>query len=354
MTNFSRESILKQEEALAEIDDSIDDWIRKSEQAENRRTRVRQKLLEHVAAALTLRPSAVDYPHNLHEQQTPPESPEQDEVFCTNERRDIQSIKIYADAGVAALLAEIEREIGFREHDSKNANEASSSCQAYTVHPSLKISLHNTRYYSAAPETASTSTSTSGSPSTGSPSSSEATENKDPIQKELEAKNREIIDLKDRYLRSVADFRNLQDRTKRDIQSARDFAIQKFASDLIESVDNLDRALGTVPPSKLAPQNSDPDASPENNTYNKDLANLYDGLKMTETILMGTLKKHGLERFDPSEGEGETFNPNLHEATFQTKVEGKEDGKVFMTQQKGFLLNGRVLRAAKVGVVKNS
>ena len=74
---------------------------------------------------------------------------------------------------------------------------------------------------------------------------------------------------------------------------------------------------------------------------------------MTETILMQTLKKHGLERFDPSES-GEKFNPNMHEATFQTKVEGKEDGDVFMTQQKGFSLNGRVVRAAKVGVVKNS
>jgi len=74
---------------------------------------------------------------------------------------------------------------------------------------------------------------------------------------------------------------------------------------------------------------------------------------MTETILMQTLKKHGLERFDPSVEE-EKFNPNLHEATFQTLVEGKEDGSVFTTQQKGFVLNGRVLRAAKVGVVKNS
>ncbi len=63
---------------------------------------------------------------------------------------------------------------------------------------------------------------------------------------------------------------------------------------------------------------------------------------------MGTLKKHGMERFDPSEGEGEMFNPNLHEATFQTKVDGKEDGKVFMTQQKGFLLKGRVLRVSLV------
>lgn len=164
----------------------------------------------------------------------------------------------------------------------------------------------------------------------------------DPVKKDLESKNKEIIDLKDRYLRSVADFRNLQERTKRDVQSARDFAIARFAQDLIESVDNLDRALGTVPSEKLGQAES-----------NKELANLYDGLKMTETILMQTLKKHGLERFDPSEN-GEQFNPNLHEATFQTPVEGKDNGSVFMTQQKGFMLNGRVIRAAKVGVVKNN
>lgn len=62
---------------------------------------------------------------------------------------------------------------------------------------------------------------------------------------------------------------------------------------------------------------------------------------------MQTLKKHGLERFDPAEA-GDMFNPNLHEATFQTKVEGKEDGQVFMTQQKGFLLNGRVVRVCPI------
>lgn len=82
---------------------------------------------------------------------------------------------------------------------------------------------------------------------------------------------------------------------------------------------------------------------------NKELANLYDGLKMTETILMQTLKKHGLERFDPSEN-GEQFNPNLHEATFQTPVEGKDNGSVFMTQQKGFMLNGRVIRVSVPGL----
>jgi molecular chaperone GrpE len=71
---------------------------------------------------------------------------------------------------------------------------------------------------------------------------------------------------------------------------------------------------------------------------------------MTENILMSTLEKHGLERMNP---DGEKFNPNEHEATFMAPQPDKEDGSVFHVQQKGFKLNGRVLRAAKVGVVKN-
>jgi len=157
---------------------------------------------------------------------------------------------------------------------------------------------------------------------------------------ELEKKDKEIVELKDKYLRSVADFRNLQERTKREIQGAKDFAIQRFARDLVESVDNLDRALGTVPADKLKGDNSD-------------LIALHDGIKMTDTILINTLKKHGLERFDPSES-GEKFNPNVHEAVFQAPQPDKEDGICFHTQQKGFMLNGRVLRPAKVGVVKNA
>jgi molecular chaperone GrpE len=145
--------------------------------------------------------------------------------------------------------------------------------------------------------------------------------------------------MQDKYLRSVADFRNLQERTKREIQAAKDFAIQRFARDLVESVDNLDRALGTVPADKLKD--------------NADLSALHDGIKMTDGILINTLKKHGLERFDPSES-GEKFDPNVHEAVFQAPQPDKEDGICFHTQQKGFKLNGRVLRPAKVGVVKNA
>lgn len=143
-------------------------------------------------------------------------------------------------------------------------------------------------------------------------------------------------------MRSVADFRNLQDRTQREMKAARDFAIQKFAKDLVDSVDNLDRALSTVSEEKLNATEKSDDL--------QELSNLHAGLKMTEGILMSTLKKHGLERLDP---QGEKFNPNEHEATFMTPMPDKEDNTVFLTQQKGFKLNGRVLRAAKVGVVKN-
>ncbi|KAK0513847.1 hypothetical protein JMJ35_003569 [Cladonia borealis] len=235
----------------------------------------------------------------------------------------------------------------------RQSRVASSSIRAQYKAPITRSHFPPVRIYQPLGATArrwqSTTTDSNGdanSAASTNGASSEAAKEEDPIKKELEAKNKEIIDIKDKYLRSVADFRNLQDRTKRDIDNARSFAITRFASDLIESVDNLDRALATAQATQLAESGSGTDA-------NNDLENLLEGLKMTERILMQTLKKHGLERFDPSE-KGERFDPNLHEATFQTRVEGKEDGSVFMTQQKGFLLNGRVIRAAKVGVVKNS
>lgn len=163
------------------------------------------------------------------------------------------------------------------------------------------------------------------------------------LKKDLEAKDAEARDWKDKCLRTVADFRNLQDRTAREVKSARDFAIQKFAKDLVDSVDNLDRALSTVPADKLKAEIKGEDL--------QELANLYEGLKMTENILIQTLAKHGLERLEP---DGIKFNPNEHEATFMAPQPGKEDNTVFFVQQKGFKLNGRVLRAAKVGVVKNA
>lgn len=136
------------------------------------------------------------------------------------------------------------------------------------------------------------------------------------------------------------------------MQAARDFALQKFAQDLISSIDTFEHALSSVPASRPAPQNATAsDAPPSAEAL--DLQSLHKGLQLTETMLLETLKRHGLERFDPA-ANGDMFDPNVHEAVFSAPVPGREDGSVFVTQQKGFMLNGRVIRAAKVGVVKNS
>ena len=201
--------------------------------------------------------------------------------------------------------------------------------------------------------------------------SSEQSSDVQALKTDLEAKNKEIADLKvlsptlvclclianfndsiqDKYLRAVADYRNLSDRTKRDIQTARDFALQKFATDLISSLDTFEHALSSVPAERLAAASSAAAASAE--TAQADLQSLHKGLQLTEAALLDTLKRHGLVRFDPAAA-GDKFDPNLHEAVFQAPMAGKEDGTVFITQQKGFMLNGRVIRAPKVGVVKNS
>ena len=108
---FSKERLLKQEEALIELDKSIDDWVVKLEVAENRRLRVRQKLLEHIAAALTLDNSA--YSPNNTNCSTPPVSPTKIEspMPLRVDRKEVESIKVYADNQVLNLFSDIEKAV---------------------------------------------------------------------------------------------------------------------------------------------------------------------------------------------------------------------------------------------------
>jgi len=193
------------------------------------------------------------------------------------------------------------------------------------------------------PDTTNPAESQNAEPASEAPSST--TESK--ANNELEAKNKEIAKLKDNYLRIVADYRNLQDRTAREIKTNRDYALQGFVKDLMMSIDNIDHALLSVPAEKLEAPG---DATVEQ--IHKDLVTLHKGFQLTERVLMDTLKKHGVTRYDPAT-ENEKFDPMLHDAVFHAPQEGKANDTVFHTQQKGIMLNGRVLRAAQVGVVKN-
>lgn len=115
---------MKQEEVLAELDLSIDDWLLKLEHAESRRFLIRQKLLEHVAAVLTIKTTtAVENGRQQQQQQrtianveeTPPTTPEQTENDYSQEPCDIESIRVCTDTGVAALLSALEDEISRME-----------------------------------------------------------------------------------------------------------------------------------------------------------------------------------------------------------------------------------------------
>lgn len=155
------------------------------------------------------------------------------------------------------------------------------------------------------------------------------------IKSKLEQKDKELADMKNHYARAIADFRNLQQTTKQEIQKAKDFALQKFAKDLLESADNFSLALGSIKSDSIK--------------ENPELDNLIKGVTMTQNIFEKTLNKHGINKIDPI---GEPFDPNQHEAVFEIAHPEKEAGTVFHVQQTGYTLNSRVLRPAKVGLVK--
>ncbi|CAH6720856.1 grpE protein homolog, mitochondrial [[Candida] jaroonii] len=161
----------------------------------------------------------------------------------------------------------------------------------------------------------------------------------DPVITDLKAKlsqkDKQLADFKNHYAKAIADFRNLQDSTKKEIQKAKDFALQKFAKDLIVSLDNFQLALQSVKEDTLK--------------TNEEVKNLYDGVEMTRSVFERTLTNHGIEKIDPV---GEPFDPNTHEAAFEIPQPDKEPGTVFHVQQPGYTLNSRVLRPAKVGIVK--
>ncbi|KAI7869053.1 GrpE-domain-containing protein [Spinellus fusiger] len=167
----------------------------------------------------------------------------------------------------------------------------------------------------------------------------------DPLTKELAEKNKKLAELQDAYLRCLADQENIRERSRKEVSSAKEFAIQKFAKDLLDTVDILGMALAAVPVELR--ENASQGSSAENKALDQ-LNNLYKGVSMTEAELLKTLKRHGVEQEDPLD---QVFDPNRHQALFQAPMPDKEPGTVFSVQKKGYSLKGRVLRPAQVGVV---
>ncbi|GAB5586176.1 GrpE [Umbelopsis nana] len=161
----------------------------------------------------------------------------------------------------------------------------------------------------------------------------------------LAEKEKKLAEIQDAYLRCLADQENLRVRTRKEITQTQEFAIQKFAKDLLDTVDILGMALQSVPEGL---RNKDEAVKHDLEKLADQLSNLYTGVSMTESELLKALKRHGVERYNP---EGEVFDPNKHQALFQAPIPDKEAGTVFSVQKVGFMLKDRVLRPAQVGVV---
>ena len=159
----------------------------------------------------------------------------------------------------------------------------------------------------------------------------------------------QIKDLKDALLRSLAEQENIRRIAARDVANAKSYAISSFAKSLLDTSDNLTRALMAVPIELRADRADHPV-----------LANLYEGISMTEDNLNKAFDKFGLVKYG---NVGDKFDPNLHMALFEYPIDDSSGttttgstppGHIGQVMKVGFMLNDRVIRSAEVGVVKAS
>lgn len=161
---------------------------------------------------------------------------------------------------------------------------------------------------------------------------------KDALVEELElsvedALRQERDDFEERWLRSVAELDNYRKRTRRELQETRRFAVADVMRDLLEVLDNLERALQAF-------------TSEEDET---DTDRIQTGVQMVSQQLKDVLAAHGMQKIDAEQAE---FDPRLHEAIQQMEVEGVPSGQIAEVIQTGYLLGDLVLRPSRVIVAK--
>ena len=146
----------------------------------------------------------------------------------------------------------------------------------------------------------------------------------------------EKADLKDKFLRLMADMENLRRRTEREVADARTYAVANFARDMLNVADNVRRAIESVP-------------AEASRSAEGAFKGLIDGIDLTERDLLKTLERHGVKMLDP---QGQKFDPNLHQAMFEVPNPEVPNGTVVQVVQSGYVIGERVLRPALVGVAK--
>lgn len=147
----------------------------------------------------------------------------------------------------------------------------------------------------------------------------------------LELLRAERDDMRDRFMRALADAENTRKRGERDRREAEQYGSTRLARDLLPVHDNLKRALE-------AAGEADGKAS----------AALLEGVELTMRELLNIFEKHGIKRLTPKVGD--RFDPDFHQAMFEAPVPGTKAGDIIQVMAEGFMLHDRLLRPAQVGV----
>ena len=153
------------------------------------------------------------------------------------------------------------------------------------------------------------------------------------LHSELEAAKQTINDQKDSVVRAAADVENMRRRAAQDVEKAHKFALEKFANELLPVIDNLERAI----------EFSDKE--------NEQLKPVLEGIEMTVKSFNDAVLKFGVEIVNP---QGEQFNPEFHQAMSIQPSNDVAPNTVLAVMQKGYTLNGRLLRPAMVMVSKEA
>ena len=145
----------------------------------------------------------------------------------------------------------------------------------------------------------------------------------------------ELAEMKERWMRAEAENANVRSRARKDVDDTRQYAVQKFATDVVEAAENLKRGIDSLPP----PSDDQPAI----------LAKVREGLDGVERSFVGTLERNGIKRVDPV---GQAFDPNLHQAMAEQESDSHAPGTVLQAWSTAWTLNGRLLRPAMVVVAK--
>ena len=152
----------------------------------------------------------------------------------------------------------------------------------------------------------------------------------------LEALRTENAELKDQRLRALAEVENVRRIAAREKNEASQYAVTKFARDMLGIADNFARALAAVPAEIRAAADGQ-------------IRAVLDGVEATDRQLISALESHGVKLIDTSDGR---FDPNLHQAIAEVPGNGKPAGSIVDVVQTGYTINGRLLRPAMVTVAR--